>query len=63
MQSIKQQLQTVQTLQELENLKVQMSGKKGVLTLAFAQLKNLEGEEKKQKAQELNLLKQEFESI
>lgn len=63
MQSIKQQLQAVQTLQELENLKVQMSGKKGVLTLAFAQLKNLEGEEKKQKAQELNLLKQEFESI
>lgn len=63
MNTIKQQLHEVQTLQELENLKVQVSGKKGVLTLAFAELKNLEGEAKKQKAQEINLFKQEFESL
>lgn len=63
MNTIKQQLHEVQTLQELENLKVQVSGKKGVLTLAFAELKNLEGEAKKQKAQEVNLFKQEFESL
>lgn len=63
MQSIKQQLQAIQTMQELENIKVQVSGKKGILTLAFAQLKNLDGEEKKAKAQEINLLKAEFENL
>lgn len=63
MHSINQQLCHVKTLQELESLKVQFSGKKGVLTLAFAELKKLEGEIKKQKAQEINLLKQEFENL
>ncbi|RDU68172.1 phenylalanine--tRNA ligase subunit alpha [Helicobacter cholecystus] len=63
MQSIKQQLQATQTMQDLENLKIQVIGKKGVLTLAFAQLKDLEGEQKRIKAQEINLLKSEFESL
>ncbi|ANV97792.1 phenylalanine--tRNA ligase subunit alpha [Helicobacter enhydrae] len=63
MQNLITQINQAQNLQELEHLKVQINGKKGVLTLAFAQLKDLQGEAKKQKAQELNTAKQEFERV
>ncbi len=55
--------ESVKSLQDLENLKVEILGKKGILTQQFALLKELSQEEKKAKAQELNALKNEVESV
>lgn len=63
MQGILEKIKSATTSQELEALKVEVTGKKGILTLAFGELKNLEGEEKKQKAQEINTFKQEYERV
>lgn len=63
MQRILENIKSAKSSQELEALKVEATGKKGALTLAFAELKNLEGEEKKKKAQEINTLKQQYEQI
>lgn len=56
-------LKSAQNLQDLENLRIEILGKKGILTEQFALLRELSQEEKKQKAKELNALKDEFESI
>ncbi|EGK8049040.1 phenylalanine--tRNA ligase subunit alpha [Campylobacter lari] len=48
------------TLAELENIKVSVLGKKGILTLEFAKLKDLQGEEKKEFANGLNKARDEF---
>ncbi|MBX1885911.1 phenylalanine--tRNA ligase subunit alpha [Campylobacter peloridis] len=48
------------TLAELENIKVSVLGKKGILTLEFAKLKDLEGDEKKEFANGLNKARDEF---
>ncbi len=45
------------SLEELESLRVETLGKKGVLTLEFAKLKDIPNEEKKAFAQNLNELK------
>lgn len=63
MQGILEKIKSATTSQELEALKVEVTGKKGILTLAFAELKNLNADEKKQKAQEINTFKQEYEKI
>lgn len=63
MQGILEKIKSATTSQELEALKVEVTGKKGILTLAFAELKNLNAEEKKQKAQEINVFKQAYEQI
>lgn len=62
-QSIKEKIQSVANSQDLEKLKVEVVGKKGILTLAFADLKNLDGEAKQSRAKELNLFKQDFEAL
>ncbi|WP_104687167.1 phenylalanine--tRNA ligase subunit alpha [Helicobacter felis] len=54
------QISRVTALKELEDLRLQALGKKGVLTQEFAQLKNLSGQEKAQRAQELNRFKEAF---
>ncbi|WP_104727524.1 phenylalanine--tRNA ligase subunit alpha [Helicobacter felis] len=54
------QISKVTALKELEDLRLQALGKKGVLTQEFAQLKNLSGQKKAQKAQELNRFKEAF---
>lgn len=51
---------SVNTLAELENIKVSVLGKKGILTLEFAKLKDLQGEEKKEFANGLNKARDEF---
>ena len=56
-------IQSSKTLQELENLRVEILGKKGILTAQFALLRELSQEKKKQKAKELNELKNTFESL
>ncbi|WP_120951733.1 phenylalanine--tRNA ligase subunit alpha [Helicobacter sp. L8] len=50
----------VRDLKELEDLRLQVLGKKGILTQEFTQLKNLSGQEKAHKAQKLNQFKEAF---
>lgn len=52
----------IKDLRELENLRIQMVGKKGELSTLFAELKELSEEVKKDVAKELNALKTHFES-
>lgn len=61
MHSIKARLEAINHSSELEKLKVEVNGKKGILTLAFAELKSLEPQERQKRAKDLNAFKQEFE--
>lgn len=49
------------TTAELEEIRIEVMGKKGILTARFAELKNCDETQKKALAKELNLLKVEFE--
>ncbi|QKF80119.1 phenylalanyl-tRNA synthetase, alpha subunit [Campylobacter armoricus] len=60
MQDMLKKIASANTLAELENIKVNVLGKKGILTLEFAKLKDLQGEEKKEFANGLNKLRDEF---
>lgn len=55
-----EKIASANTLAELENMKVSVLGKKGILTLEFAKLKDLQGEEKKEFANGLNKARDEF---
>lgn len=55
-----EKIASASTLAELENIKVSVLGKKGILTLEFAKLKDLQGEEKKEFANGLNKARDEF---
>ncbi len=59
--SLINEIKSAQSSAELEELRIKALGKKGILTAQFALLKNLDEEEKKEKAKELNQLKGEFE--
>ncbi|WP_410002923.1 phenylalanine--tRNA ligase subunit alpha [Campylobacter volucris] len=63
MQNMISQVDSANTLAELENIKVNFLGKKGVLTLEFAKLKDLQGEEKKEFANTLNKTRDEFNQV
>ncbi|EAJ1254477.1 phenylalanine--tRNA ligase subunit alpha [Campylobacter lari] len=60
MQDMIEKIASASTLVELENIKVSVLGKKGILTLEFAKLKDLQGEEKKEFANGLNKARDEF---
>ena len=60
MQKFIDEIQNAKTLNELENLRIAVLGKKGSLTAEFAKLKDLEGEEKKEFAAKINQLKENF---
>ncbi|MCV3346423.1 phenylalanine--tRNA ligase subunit alpha [Campylobacter lari] len=60
MQDMLEKIASANTLAELENIKVSVLGKKGILTLEFAKLKDLQGEEKKEFANGLNKARDEF---
>mgnify|MGYP003369453226 FL=1 len=60
MQKFIDEIQKAKTLGELENLRISVLGKKGVLTAEFAKLKDLEGEAKKEFAAKINNLKENF---
>ncbi|WP_121020879.1 phenylalanine--tRNA ligase subunit alpha [Helicobacter vulpis] len=62
LQALLTQISSTTTLEGLENLRLQVLGKKGLLTQEFSQLKSLEGQVKAQKAQELNQFKEAFTS-
>ncbi|WP_373274535.1 phenylalanine--tRNA ligase subunit alpha [Campylobacter lari] len=55
-----EKIASANTLAELENIKVSVLGKKGILTLEFTKLKDLQGEEKKEFANGLNKARDEF---
>lgn len=55
-----EKIASASTLAELENIKVSVLGKKGILTLEFAKLKDLQGEERKEFANGLNKARDEF---
>ncbi len=63
MQEIMAKLEQLDNLNDLERLRVEVMGKKGILTQQFALLKNLEGETKKTFAKELNKNKENFEKM
>ncbi len=50
-------------LDELEKLRIEIFGKKGVLAFSFAKLKTLKNEEKKEFANKLNILKKELIAV
>ncbi|OCX42423.1 phenylalanine--tRNA ligase subunit alpha [Campylobacter ornithocola] len=60
MQDMIEKIASANTLAELESIKVNVLGKKGILTLEFAKLKDLQGEEKKEFANGLNKARDEF---
>ncbi|MCV3548499.1 phenylalanine--tRNA ligase subunit alpha [Campylobacter sp. CNRCH_2013_0671h] len=60
MQDMIEKIASANTLAELENIKVSVLGKKGILTLEFAKLKDLQSEEKKEFANGLNKTRDEF---
>ncbi len=63
MHEIMAKLEQLENLNDLERLRVEVMGKKGILTQQFALLKNLEGETKKTFAKELNKNKENFEKM
>lgn len=54
-------IELAQSTQELEEIRVKAFGKKGSITELFGMLKQFEGETKKHKAKELNILKTQIE--
>lgn len=63
METLLQKLKNAKNSQELESVRIEALGKKGIITQKFAELKSLEGEQKKELAKTLNDLKQNFESL
>lgn len=60
MEDILAKLSACSSLEELEQIKVQTLGKKGLITEGFSKLKDLSGDEKKKQAEILNKFKDEF---
>lgn len=56
-------IKNINSLSELEVVRIEISGKKGLLNEAFSQMGNVRNEDKKQFAQSINNLKKEFENI
>ena len=56
------QIENAKDLAELESIRVSIVGKKGKLTEAFAELKNIQAEQKKEVAKTLNSAKSQIES-
>ncbi|MDO4674253.1 phenylalanine--tRNA ligase subunit alpha [Campylobacter sp.] len=63
MQELIQRLKDCQDLDALEELKISVLGKKGILAAEFAKLKDLDGEEKKEFAAKINAFKDSFHQI
>ena len=63
MQEYKIKISNASNLNELESLRLELLGKKGKITAGFASLKELDAEQKKQAAAQLNTLKDEFSAL
>lgn len=57
---LQKDIQNAKTLEELEAARIAVFGKKGYLTIKFAAIKELQGEQKKEAAAALNKLKEEL---
>ncbi|BCX78981.1 phenylalanine--tRNA ligase subunit alpha [Campylobacter sp. 19-13652] len=57
MQDFDGSIRACKSMAELERVRVEVFGKKGFLTTAFAELKSLEGDKKKEQAAKLNALR------
>ncbi len=57
MQEYEKKIKESSTLEELEKIRIEIFGKKGILAQKFAELKNLAAEEKKEVAKKLNEIK------
>ena len=55
-----EKIQNAKSLEELESLRVDTLGKKGILTLEFAKMKDIEPALKKEFAENLNLQKEQI---
>lgn len=55
-----EKIQNAKSLEELENLRVDTLGKKGILTLEFTKMKDIPADEKKSFAENLNLQKEQI---
>lgn len=55
-------IDAVTTVQDLDELRQKIIGKKGVLTLAMKSLSNLSLEEKKEEGQKLNVIREKFQN-
>lgn len=63
MQNYEEKIKNLSTLKELEELRVEIFGKKGILAKEFAKLKSLGAEEKRKVAKELNETKERLLSL
>ncbi|PZT48781.1 phenylalanine--tRNA ligase subunit alpha [Helicobacter valdiviensis] len=61
MKEIFTKIEEASSLAKLEEIRISLLGKKGTLTASFSALRDLEEDQRKQKAKELNLLKLEIE--
>jgi phenylalanyl-tRNA synthetase alpha chain len=58
LQDYLKKIKAARTLDEIEKIRIEIFGKKGILTEGFSKLKELEGDDKKALAQSLNELKE-----
>lgn len=63
MNEIKERIKNSKNLNELDEIRISLFGKKGIITGKFAELKNLSGDKKKQFASSLNAAKDEFTEL
>lgn len=63
MEILEQRIAECKNLTELESIRIEFFGKKGSITQRFNQLKDLQGDEKRALAKELNALKFNFENL
>lgn len=63
MDNLEQKIKSVDTLEELEKLRVEIFGKKGSLSLEFLRLKDLSEDERKEFAKNLNIKKDSLNKI
>ncbi len=63
MQNYEEKIKNLSTLKELEELRVEIFGKKGILAKEFSKLKSLGAEEKRKVAKELNEAKERLLSL
>ena len=62
MENLEQKIEEASSLEELEKIRIEIFGKKGVLAAEFAKLKDVPGPEKKAFAEGLNRQKAELQA-
>ena len=63
MEDFKSKIQNSTNLDELDKIRVELFGKKGLITAEFARLKEITPQEKKESARNLNTMRDEFNAL